>query len=173
MTKVQLNKDEFERLDFSESILIFHPPTFPISIFEIRIWGVTLLKNHDWQFSTCSDPLIDIKKEDQFVADFSKLSFVNVGSIKISAKPFDNDSQSGFFVNRITNTDIVLEKKWNGSFAKDLSQFQMACILDWPSGFCNLTVLCEKCEFSFDKNKLISVAEFCKKPSDYIPKALR
>ena len=163
--KIDLTKDLFEAVDFSESVLVFCCPRILPSQVSFQIWGATLLTNWDWPQGVPLPPVnFDAQKSSIYVSGFGDLYITGAVGGELSVSLYEPGKVPADEFCRTRNGEkLTLARRWASESSEELHNYEMYCVLDWPFGYCHLSILAHgSAYFEFNVEDCVPVEEYTK-----------
>lgn len=170
---IDLTKDRFECVDFSEGAIVdFFCPRILSESISFTIWGGTLWYSpKSWNRSP-STPNPLGWKDDVYVSGIGMISLTNVIGGEIKVYPYNNITASCSHVETAKNSDgsdLIFHQSWNMEKTQGADEYLWGCVIAWPYGYCILRLYSDdgKVEYEFDTDDAIDATEFLRDPKRY------
>jgi hypothetical protein len=170
--RMDISKDLFEPLDFDEAGLSFACPMILPEEVSFEVWGVTIhtaTKDH-WPDNLSRPPAsFDSQKDNIYVAGFGRVSISEVRGGELSVTLYQPDEHPIDFVHLQNGEKLSLSRKWPCETAAEAPyNYEMHSVLEWPFGYCHLSILATgSAFFEFEPADCIRVEEYVKQPDVY------
>ena len=171
--RMDISKELFEPLAFDEALLSFACPRVLPTEVSFEVWGAeihTSVRDH-WPENLPRPPVsFDSQKENIYVSGWGYISIKEVVGGELSVTMYDPQKPPGQdFVHMQNGEDLSLIRRWQcGPGAAEPHNYEMYCVLDWPSGYCHFSILAQgSVSFEFDLDDCIPVPEYTKHPNVY------
>jgi hypothetical protein len=161
--EIDITDEQFENIDFSESVIMVSCPRVLPNIIIFNVWGIVIRK-----IGIYKPKILERSFVNSYISGFSQITIENVVGGELNVQLYEPDIMPRKFAHLQNGDEITLKRKWEYENSNNLYNYDMYCVLEWPLGYCYFSLVAQgKAKLEFNLEDCVSIAEYIKDPNTY------